>query len=132
MRRMWVRQAKVRELKVSPDPLISSYVEMLQCWARNERLVKRVLIFGSRVRGNYSPGSDLDIAIELPFSEANTNLANFQFAQDRWKSDLMKTIKLEVDVQILEVHNINSIVYRGVSENSILAYQKSKVARIAS
>ncbi len=128
MRRMWVRQAKVRALKVSPDPLISSYVEILQCWARNERLVKRVLIFGSRARGNYYPGSDLDIAIELPFSEANTNLANFHFEQDRWKSDLMKIIKLKVDVQILEVHNKNSIVYRGVSENSILAYQKDEVA----
>jgi predicted nucleotidyltransferase len=113
---------------VSPDPLISSYVEIIQCWARNERLVKRVLIFGSRARGNYSPGSDLDIAIELPFSEANTNLANFQFEQDRWKSDLMKIIKLEVDVQILEVHNKNSIVCRGVSEKSILAYQKNEVA----
>ena len=128
MRRMRVRQAKVRALKVSPDPLISSYVEILQCWARNERLVKRVLIFGSRATGNYSPGSDLDIAIELPFSEANTNLANFHFEQDRWKSDLMKIIKLKVDVQILEVHNKNSIVYRGVSENSILAYQKDEVA----
>lgn len=128
MRRMWVRQAKVRALKVSPDPLISSYVEILQRWARNERLVKRVLIFGSRARGNYSPGSDLDIAIELPFFEANTNLANFQFEQDRWKSDLMKIIKLEVDVQILEAHNTNSIVCRGVSEKSILAYQKDEVA----
>lgn len=105
-----------------------SYVELIKYWAKNEQLIKRVFIFGSRTRGNYSGSSDIDIAIELSFSEPNTNLANFLFEQDRWGSDLKKLINLEVDVQLLEVNNKNSIIFRGVSDNSILAYQQSAEA----
>lgn len=114
---------------MTPDPQILSYVEQIRCWARKERLVKRAFIYGSRAKGNYSTSSDLDIAIELPSPEANTNLANFIFEHDRWKSDLMKAIQLDVDIQLLEIHNTNSIVYCGVSEKSILAYQTTEEAR---
>jgi predicted nucleotidyltransferase len=125
---MWLRSAKAKALKMSPDPLMPSYVELIKYWAKNEQLIKRVFIFGSRTRGNYSGSSDIDIAIELSFSEPNTNLANFLFEQDRWGSDLKKLINLEVDVQLLEVNNKNSIIFRGVSDNSILAYQQSAEA----
>jgi predicted nucleotidyltransferase len=34
-------------------------------WAESEPLVRKVYLFGSRVRGTYRPDSDLDVAIEL-------------------------------------------------------------------
>lgn len=124
MRCMWVRSIKMKEPKMPPDPLLSSYATQLNCWARNERLVQRAFIFGSRVRGNYSASSDIDIAIELPFSEPNTNLAHFQFEHDRWEAELLKIIGHKVDVQFLE-NNGASIVRCGVSENSVVAHQKT-------
>lgn len=124
---MWgmrVREIKISTRIVSADPDLACYAKKLKCWAANERLVRRVFIFGSRVRGNYSVSSDLDIAVELPFSDPNTNLAHFQFEQSRWKAELMKIIGLEVDLQLLE-NSSNSIVRHGVSEDSVLAYWKA-------
>ena len=37
----------------------------------NFTTVKRVLLYGSRARGDYQQGSDIDIAIDAPMMDAN-------------------------------------------------------------
>ena len=106
-----------------PDPDLPQYASKLNSWAMGERLIQRVFIFGSRVRGNHTSSSDIDIAVELPYSDRNENLAHFQFEQLRWVNELSKILKHEVDVQLFEI-NHRSIVHRGVSENSVLAYDR--------
>ena len=44
-------------------------------WAKGKDLIQSVYLYGSRIRGNYRPDSDLDIAIEvIPSTEENSTL----------------------------------------------------------
>lgn len=106
-----------------PDPQLAEYASKVIYWANNERLVQRIFIFGSRVRGDHTASSDIDIAIELPYADRDENLAHFLFEHDRWAHELSRLLGREVDVQMFEKDS-NSIVYKGVSERSILAFSK--------
>lgn len=43
--------------------LSSVTVEKIQSVFRNHKQVERVIIYGSRAKGNYSPGSDIDLVM---------------------------------------------------------------------
>ena len=48
---------------------LTQIAEILAVWAVQKPLIKRVFVFGSRVRGDHDEQSDLDVAVELDQTE---------------------------------------------------------------
>jgi predicted nucleotidyltransferase len=77
---------------------------VVSTWARTKPLVKRVYLFGSRVRGDHGPGSDIDIAVELDpavFQGADESggLATWMFETKGWKEELARLIPLRIQLE---------------------------------
>ncbi len=108
------------ELDVASDMLIK--------WATNNQLVSRLWLFGSRVRGENRPDSDIDIAIELDMSavkgtDDSGGMATWAFEANKWKSELEHLFSLPVDLQNYKAGETNAI-QRGLDRSSILVYKK--------
>ena len=92
-------------------------------------MVKRVYLFGSRVRGDFRPDSDIDIAVELDpkaFSGADdsSGLATWMFESNAWKTELQSLIPLRV--QLERYHRAQTpTVGKGLARSSELVYEKA-------
>lgn len=64
--------------------------ERLKAWAARTLQVEYLAVFGSRVRGDYRPDSDLDIAIEVVGEGGE--IATFMFGHDHWKAEIEKLL----------------------------------------
>lgn len=81
---------------------LSQIARLVSWWARGKPLVKRVYLFGSRVRGDHGPDSDVDIAVELDPAvfrgvDESGGLATWMFETKEWKEELEKLIPLKVN-----------------------------------
>lgn len=92
-------------------------------WVIHHRLIRRVFLFGSRVRNAHREDSDLDIAIELIYPNIDTALAHWSFESDAWKDELQKFVPWRVDLQLLCPQGTAAIV-SGVERSSILIYER--------
>ena len=95
----------------------------LRFWAQRTICVRRLWIFGSRVRGEHQPESDLDIAIEIDPTEADVTavlayLSNFE----HWRSELQQSVPYEVDLEIYDPAHV--IVKQGVDSHGFLVYER--------
>lgn len=102
---------------------------LVSTWARAKPLVKRVYLFGSRVRGDHGADSDLDIAVELDpavFQGADESggLATWMFESKGWKGELETLIPL--NVQLERYHpDQTPTVGQGLAQSSKLVYEKA-------
>lgn len=102
--------------------------DRIDSWARTKPLVKRVLIFGSRARGDHRPDSDLDVAIELDPSaisgtDGSGSWATWMFETEGWKEELQSLVPFEVDLQQLDGDR-TPVVLSGIERSSQLVYEK--------
>jgi predicted nucleotidyltransferase len=108
---------------------IEEIVKLLAGWARRHSLVKRVYIFGSRVRGDNRSDSDIDIAIELDpeefqGSDESNGLATWMFEKAAWKEELQELIPHKV--QLERYHEDQTpTVRKGIAQSSKLVYEKA-------
>ena len=83
---------------------IQQIQQSIAAWAGRKPLIKRVFIFGSRVRGDHRNDSDLDVAIELDLTEYQASdesggWATWMFETNEWKSELQVLIPYEIHLQ---------------------------------
>ncbi len=71
-------------------------------WALGKPTICRVLFFGSRVRSEERPGSDLDIAVELNVQDLNTALGHWIFDHAPWHAELQELLPWPVDLQLFQ------------------------------
>jgi len=64
--------------------------ERLKAWAARAPEVQYLAVFGSRVRGDHRPDSDLDIAIEV--AGEGGEIATFMFSHARWMAEIEKLL----------------------------------------
>lgn len=60
--------------------------ERLKAWAARTPEVEYLAVFGSRVRGDHRPDSDLDIAVQVVGEGGE--IATFMFGHARWKAEI--------------------------------------------
>jgi predicted nucleotidyltransferase len=77
---------------------------LLSIWAAETPLVKRLWLFGSRVRGEHREDSDVDVAIELDMTavkgvDESAGMATWAFDTMTWKPELELLLSRVVDLQ---------------------------------
>lgn len=94
-------------------------------WARSKPIVMRVYLFGSRVRGDHRPDSDLDIAVELvPDLDESGGLATWMHEKKEWIEELKALIPLKL--QLERYHPVQTpTVVKGIERSSQLIYEKT-------
>lgn len=92
-------------------------------WAHNHRLIQRVFFFGSRVRQEHRPDSDLDIAIELILSDPDESFAQWAFERKSWLRDLERLLPWKIDLQHSSGEATPTIA-SGIARSSILLYER--------
>jgi predicted nucleotidyltransferase len=102
---------------------------LVSTWARGEPLVKRVYLFGSRVRGDHGLNSDLDIAVELDpvvfqGTDESGGLATWMFETKGWKEELEKLIPLKIQLERYHPDQTPT-VGKGLAQSSELVYEKA-------
>jgi predicted nucleotidyltransferase len=84
---MWYQASDFREVRIEmsavmPDQELQQLAETLARWADEAPGVPAVYLFGSRVRGDHRPDSDIDVRLFLNKWEANNATALWWHAQN--------------------------------------------------
>ena len=91
-------------------------------WAKRKDLIRSIYLYGSRIKGNYLPDSDLDIAIEVISSpEESTTLIWLDYG-DIWGIELQELLSYQIDLQLLDEDS--PTVQKGIDDSSLLVYTK--------
>jgi predicted nucleotidyltransferase len=98
--------------------------EIVSAWAETEQIINTVYFFGSRVNSTNNSASDLDIAVEIRFTDPNDALAHWLFNCDCWKSQLSTKLPWPVDLQFLD-YQPAAIVTKAIERNSLLVYKRN-------
>lgn len=108
---------------------LAYFQETISTWATTKPLVKRVWMFGSRVRGDHQPDSDLDIAAEIDMAavrgiDHSGGFATWAFESNSWRTELAALIGLKIDLQSYRRGETRTI-QAGLDHSSILVHEKS-------
>jgi predicted nucleotidyltransferase len=77
-------------------------------------------IYGSRIKGNYRPDSDLDIAVEIIPDYGSDILSTWIEFSDIWEIELQELLPYKVDLQLLDKDS--PTIQKGVDDSSVLVY----------
>jgi predicted nucleotidyltransferase len=72
-------------------------------WARDQRVIRQLWLFGSRARGDHRPDSDIDLAIALSPGEAILGL--YTAKGDEWQRDLADRLGMAVSLEAIDDSN---------------------------
>ena len=96
------------------DSQILLYQKLLAVFFKNQP-VKRAYLFGSFVRGENNPGSDLDILVEL---EPGTGLFKFISIQHQLQ------IALRIQIDLVSANGLSPKIKPYIYSEKILIYEK--------
>jgi predicted nucleotidyltransferase len=105
---------------------LTQIAEIVATWAAQKPLIRRVYLFGSRVRGTYNETSDLDVAIELDQSECRDEcqgMATWICETQGWKPELDAVIPHEVQV-VRYAGNDTPVIEEALKVSRLLVYEK--------
>lgn len=98
-------------------------VKVIADWAKNERLIKRVYIFGSRARNDFKEDSDLDVAVVINKRTGDENVLTTWMCEHRGlESRLDSHIPYKLQLELLDGTN-TPVVLKGVTKSHILVYE---------
>lgn len=102
---------------------INDAATMVAKWASNQKQIKTVYFFGSRVRNEHRIDSDLDIAIELIYTEPDTALANWMFESEKFEQSISEMLPWTIDLELLCPLCTPTII-AGINRSSILIFSR--------
>ncbi len=103
--------------------IVLHWSEIVRAWAAKQPLVLEAYGYGSRVKGGYSPESDVDIAIEVAGFDDDEKLANSIIAHEKWQTELQSLLPVIVDLHFMTPDD--TIVAPAVREHGLLLYKSS-------
>ena len=95
-------------------------------WAATQPLVLRAWLFGSRVRGEERPDSDIDVAIEVQALPTDSDAyTTFACESDLLRASLQALLPIKVDLQWYGSIGETPTIHAGLQRSSLLAYSAS-------
>ena len=100
--------------------------ETLRLWASKEPDLRRVWIYGSQARGDASPDSDLDVAVEVIPKGDESTYDVFVCSANDWRSRLTPQVAPhKLDLKLYDTSGAREKVRRGVEEHGVLVYERA-------
>lgn len=97
----------------------------LSSWGARNLRIRRIVLFGSRVKGTHGQDSDLDIAVEIESGEdSNATLATWMRFFDEWNTELNSVLPFRVDLQWRDCFGTTRVIEQGILEASELVYER--------
>lgn len=108
---------------------LENIIKSIEGWAKQNPLVGKVWIFGSRVRHDARLDSDVDIAIEIDLSAAKGSdesggFATWSFECQSWINEIQARLPFKVDVQQF-LGARTPTIKNALNRSSVLAYKKN-------
>ena len=97
---------------------------IIEDWAKKERLVKKVYIFGSRATNSYEEDSDIDVAVEIHRLPGEENItAAWMDVAEGYREELTNLLPYPLHLHSLD--GDSPIVLEGAYRKGILVYEES-------
>lgn len=101
------------------------HVARFKTWAEGKSNLRRLWLFGSRVRGDARPDSDLDIAFEIDALVDDADKETFlEEVLPRWQAELQSISAFPVHLEPWAAHGTDVAAY--VAESGISIYQRTE------
>lgn len=100
-------------------------LDAIRSWAASHPIIRRVWVFGSRVRGAGRPDSDLDVAVEhdaLPIDSSVS--ATWINEAPIWRGELGPMLSVPLHLHPY-IPGESPAIQAGLSESSFLAYERT-------
>jgi predicted nucleotidyltransferase len=107
--------------------LSDKVIECIQKVFHDEPKVDKVIIFGSRAKGNFKPGSDIDLAIkgnEISFNDVLSLSVKLDDLDLPYKIDLINYSSVKDKDVIEHINRVGIIFYIILPNNSAGTYPK--------
>jgi predicted nucleotidyltransferase len=107
-------------------PELQPIAESLRSWASNEPDLLHVWIYGGHAKGQASPESDLDVAVEVIPGDGETSYDVFVCSAEEWRSQLTPQVAPhKLDLKLYDTSGRRETVRRAVDEHGILVYERA-------
>ena len=101
--------------------------ETLRAWAGSNAFVRRLWIFGSQERGEATPDSDLDVAIEIdPLGNDESAYTSFVHEAGNWRAELQPMLTYKLHLKWYD--ESNRPVWDGVNSDGIQVYGRADLS----
>ncbi len=105
---------------------LHAVAQQLSSWASSVPCVRRLWIYGSRIRGDNRPNSDLDVALEIdPNGNDETAEVSFISTASAWRAQLKPHIPFKLHLQWYDSEGSYVEVQRGVEASGVLVYERA-------
>ena len=102
---------------------LSEVAETIRAWAASKRLIRSVRLFGSRVRSQHRPDSDLDIAIAVDGTSGEA-LATLMFEGAAWAAELQPRIGMTPHIDLAH-RTMAPHVWSYLQAGSVMVYRRA-------
>lgn len=110
------------------EPQICDAFAILRVWAENNSFVRRLWVYGSRLRGTQRIDSDLDVAIEIdPVGNDHTAGTSWIANSAVWRADMqakLQNLHYKLDLQHYDSSVTGSKVVQYINCCSALVYER--------
>ena len=101
-------------------------IPVIQQWAGSQSYIKRVWVFGSRLKGTHKPDSDLDIAVEVQWvdgiGERGNDFSVWFAAKELIGDSLHALVPMDVDLQWYGGRTATDKMHKYLNESSMVIY----------
>ncbi|PLV12579.1 hypothetical protein CXG53_25205 [Pseudomonas guariconensis] len=98
-------------------------------WASTEPLIQKVYLFGSRVRGDHHPDSDLDVAVEIFTLQGDSDpFTTWTCEAQRLKSSIASIVPVPIDLEWYGGEVETPRLHQALAHSSVVVYEIKSTA----
>jgi predicted nucleotidyltransferase len=109
---------------MSPVNTIEEIRAVITAWADDRPLIERIVLFGSRARGDHQPDSDFDLAIVVSAQEGSTTGGTYFAYRREWKRELEEVHEWEISL-VHDDPNGDPEIQANIHNDGITVYARS-------
>jgi predicted nucleotidyltransferase len=102
------------------DELITT----LRKWAEAHPEVIKVIVYGSRARGEHRPDSDFDVAIEMVQTPDEDGCAVWMYEQDNWRNELGPLLPWRLHLEWHDLNGNTMIVSGKIEKGHLIVFAR--------
>jgi predicted nucleotidyltransferase len=103
---------------------LRAWSNIIADWARSNQYVSEVWFFGSRARGSNSEESDLDVAIVMAGSDAETRYNDWFDFKSEWRAALQALLPVTLDLQLGDSDFSKERVWPAIQREGLLVFRR--------